>query len=90
MAKIEQHKVGQVYYQADLLVNGCDVEEHNGDCWSTFEEADAEGQCLARQYDPEWQKRNSESVVSYVRKFECLAVDEDGSCGHAVGSAVAR
>lgn len=83
--KIERFEVGLEYYQSNILVNGQDVDNYEGDCFTTFEEADADGVYLASSYDPEWQKRNPDSVISYVRKFVCLEIDDDGGVGYATG-----
>lgn len=82
--KITTFATGQTYYQAHLTKHGRTLDDHSSDRYSTREEADAEGAELAADYDPEWQKRHPEAIEHYVRKYECLAIDEAGDCASAV------
>ena len=83
MSKIEKFEVGQTYFQASILVNGCDVDDHVGDCFTTREEAEADGDFLVGDYDPEWKKRNPGCVESNVRQWKVNSVDEFGVCDSA-------
>jgi hypothetical protein len=83
MSKIEQFYVGQQYFQADILVNGRDTSGHEGDCFTTELEAVADGECLAADFDTEWQKRNPGCVQSYVRQYVVRELDLDGTVGYA-------
>ena len=90
MSKVEKFEVGQVCYQAQILVNGRDVEGHEGDYFTSFEEACEDGRHLATWYDPEWQKRNPDCAEHFVRRVEILELDDDGSIGYAVCCAVSK
>lgn len=81
---IEKFAIGQIFYQAQILVNGQDVDDHEGEYFTTIDEAEADGQCLVKEYDPEWQKRNPGCVEYYVRQLECLSVDDHGMCDSAI------
>lgn len=74
--QIEKFEVGQTYFQARILVNGCDVDNHVGGCFTTREEAETDGEFLAGDYDPEWQKRNPGSVEFTVREWKVNSIDE--------------
>lgn len=90
MSKVEKFEVPKVCYQSQILVNGRDVEDHEGDYFTTFEEAQEDGRYLASWYDPEWQKRNPDCVEHFVRRVEILELDDDGSIGYAVCRAVSK
>jgi hypothetical protein len=83
MSKIEKFEVGQIYFQAEVLVNGSDVDGRVGDCFATREEAEADGESLVGDYDREWQKRNPGCVESNVREWKVKSVDEFGVCDWA-------
>jgi hypothetical protein len=67
--KIEKFEVGQTYYQASLIVLG--GEAGHGDCFTTREEAEADGDRLMSDHDPD-------CAESKVREFRVLHVDEFG------------
>lgn len=83
MATIETFKVGQRYFQAHLLRNGCDVDNGDSACFDTREEAEEAGAELVDCADPAYSRRNPDAHEYYVREYEVAAVDEDGSFGAA-------
>ena len=83
MSKIEIFEVGQTYFQAEILVNGCDVDDCIGDYFTTREEAEADGESMAKSYDPERQKRHPGCVESLVREWRVHSVGGSETCTSA-------
>lgn len=84
--KIETFQVGQRYYQAAIYKYGRDIDDGTGDCFTSREEAEADGEEMVAGFDPEWQKRYPGAVTYGVREYVADAVDADGVwSGYAVG-----
>lgn len=79
--KIETFTVGQRYFQAALYRHGRDIDNASGDCFTAREEAEADGEEMAADFDPEWQKRYPGAIAFGVREYEVESVDDDGFPG---------
>ncbi len=75
---IEKFEIGQRFFQASLLKYGKDVDNSMGDCFTTREEAEADGAEMAHSYDPEWQKKYPGVVEYVVTEWEVTDIDADG------------
>ena len=81
MTKIDHFSIGQRFFQATLLKNGKPLDNYSGECWSTRDEAEADGAAMVADYDPEWQKRHPGEVEAVVRECEVESLDSDGQLG---------
>lgn len=70
--------VGLRLFQASVLRYGKLVDDGSGDCWTERGEAESEGDWLASDYDPEWQKRYPDAISFVVRCYEVSDVSDDG------------
>jgi hypothetical protein len=82
--KITTFKIGDIYFRSDLYKNGRDIDNSSGDCFSSRQEAERDGEEMQSGYDPEYQKRCQGAIEFCVRKYEVLSVGEDGSLGSSV------
>ncbi len=81
--KLETFEVGQRYFQASLYKHGKDLDDGDGDRFTTRDEAEADNEAMAADRDPEYQKRHPGSITHFVRQYEVLTVDEDGQVSMA-------
>lgn len=79
--KIEKPEIGQRVFQASLYKYGRDVDHDPGDLWTAREEAEQDGECMASDYDTEWQKRNPGAISYVVREYVVDSIDDFGAWG---------
>lgn len=74
---IEKFEVGQEYFQAQVLVNGGEID-CDCSCFTNRDDAQADGDIQAEGYNPTWQVGNPGCVSAVVRKYRVTRVTDDG------------
>lgn len=78
---VENPQFEQHVFRAELYRNGQAIENVPADLYTTRQEAEADGEALVADYDPEWQKRNPGQVEYVVREYIVDSVDDAGAWG---------
>ncbi len=68
--KITKFTVGQLYFQASLLVNGRQIDNGSGEAFTTQKEAATDGKIMVSMHDPEASKNGAE--VDFVVREMCV------------------